>query len=128
MQHKLSQWVPAIVLFCGVAGSAIAGSGGSSIVQIHATTAVGTLSDARARPNRLEFIHCAMTGDSSGDLECKARDAAGTMRRCVSSDPNLLSMVGMTNNSSTVQFSWDARGECTSITIRNGSQHLPASP
>jgi hypothetical protein len=109
----------------GCVGLAVAGTKTHTATVINDTFqyAQGSLSSARSSSDTLQFIYCELY--AAGNIQCRARDSAGNLRTCSTSDPNYVKAVQMINISSFVFFSWDAAGNCTNLLVRNGSNYLP---
>lgn len=86
--------------------------------------ASGSLSSARSSADTLQFVFCELYA-STGVIGCRARNSAGVLRTCSTTDATFVKTVQMINNSSYVSFWWDASGNCTNILVRNGSNYLP---
>lgn len=114
------------ISFLTISLAAIAGTKTNAQVFINdsAQSASGSLSSARASSDTLQFISCELYG-SSGSILCRARNSAGTLRTCSTTDPALVKAVQMINSASYVTFWWDNSGYCSNIFVRNGSNYLP---
>jgi hypothetical protein len=113
------------VAFCMVAVSASAGTKTNAGVFINDAVgyAAGSLDSARSSADTLQFISCDLY--ATGNIQCKARNSAGVLRTCSTSDAAFVKTVQMINQASYVAFWWDTSGNCTSMLVRNGSNYLP---
>jgi hypothetical protein len=105
--------------------SAVAGTKTNTATVINDTFkyAQGSLSSARTSSDTLQFISCELY--ANGNISCRARDAAGNLRSCHTTDAAYAKVVTMINDSSFVFFQWDDAGNCTNLLVRNGSNYLP---
>lgn len=112
------------IALCAVAASVLAGTKSNTEVVINDTIgrASGSLSSARASDDGLQFIFCELT--SGGNMQCRARNSAGELRTCTTSNPDFIKTVQMINAASYVVFSWEG-STCTSMTVRSGSNYMP---
>lgn len=118
-----------------IAGSALGGYKIGGPVTIGSDYALGSMGAARSSANTLEYITCwgtSGTGSNGGlftQVNCAARDAAGTYRTCFWQNPpdSALTLVaGMSD--AWVSFRWDSAGKCTHITTRHSSEYAPKVP
>jgi hypothetical protein len=99
--------------------------------------ASGALGTARAEPfssSAQKWIGCWIDASPGGAvLTCEASDSSGNDLRCASADPTLIKVVAIMNDDSFLQFETPSLtssgvGNCTSISIGNGSRYYPKAP
>jgi hypothetical protein len=122
-------WLIAIFAMVLAPRSAEAGVVASLPVTIFATSAQGSLRDARSSANTVEGIGCTVTKGTSTSGSCQAADAAGTTRACSisSTHPNrdaLLGQIQSISDSAAIAFGWDSSGACTTIMVIHTSSLL----
>lgn len=88
-------------------------------------SASGALSSARNSADTLAYLSC--TSYAWGYVSCVARNGAGTVSSCGTSDPVYVDMLQTLNSDSYVYFAWDAAGTCTSMIVENMSCLEPKS-
>jgi hypothetical protein len=87
--------------------------------------ASGAMSSARNSADTLSYLAC--TAYAWGYAFCVARNSAGTVSSCGTSDPAYVNMLQTLNPDSYVYFAWDEAGTCTSLVIENVSCLEPKS-
>ena len=89
------------------------------------TYARGALSSARASSDTTQYIGCRVsTSSTTFGTFCFARDAAGAVKTCTSTSPNLAQAAYSLSDASEVLF-FVSGGTCTSIYAYNSSYFLP---
>jgi hypothetical protein len=114
------------------AGTAFAGSNSASPVELYTDAngllaARGALWDARFSADNLQYIGCSVAVYDDGDVlgHCSARNAAGSVRTCGTSDPGLIKNIQAINTASFVYFALNADGEtCDRVIAVNSSYNL----
>ncbi len=92
--------------------------------------ASGSLADARASADTLQYIGCRTDASSSGSLSiyCAAQDAKGVKASCYSSAQHFVQMMSSLRSDSILIFTWDANNACTSMNVENWSSNSPKQP
>jgi len=91
--------------------------------------AKGSLADARASADNLQFIGCSTRTSSGGVyVSCSAQDANGVSVTCTSSNSSFVQVVAALASDSTLYMEWDSSGNCTSLTADNYSNNTPKQP
>lgn len=116
---KLRKVFLALLLTCGLAGTALATGG----VQVFGNWAKGEMGTAHNTAGS-HYIGCWVNSDTVGPplLYCEANDGVGNMNYCYTTNVNLLNTVQTIQTVSEIQFGWDASHYCTWLTINNASQ------
>jgi hypothetical protein len=112
-------------LVIGAAGIAYAGYKTTYLVSVDAPnrTAYGSMGDARASSDSLQYIGCSYAGYSTyGSGTCNARNSAGQSVYCYTSDAPMLAAIASVNDGY-LYFQWDANGKCTYIYSSNSSNN-----
>ena len=108
---------------------ALAGAKYTSNVYLSSTYAYGSLGSARKSANIQEYIGCSTVTQTTSDyVQCYARDVAGTVRSCWSSNAALIASARAIGPASYVYFGWSSTGECTQVTVHNFSYSEPMTP
>lgn len=102
-----------------VAGTVVAGAKLDSPVNIDTVNrgATGSVATARNSTDTVQYIGCVYHAFGLPEAQCAARNSAGVMRSCVTSDPGHLAAIAMIGSDSVINFTWDASGVCTGIHI-----------
>ena len=93
------------------------------------STAQGSLTGARISTNRLEYINCYIIVNSESlgvpvTGFCAARDAAGKMAQCKTTEREMIRAIEGINAASDVRFIWDSSQRCMQIFVRHASSNL----
>ena len=89
--------------------------------------ASGFLSGARRSADTAQWIACSTyTNSTYGTAygRCSARDKAGVYAMCNASGAEMLATSRMINDTSLVEFRWDDAGNCTFLSVENGSYYM----
>ena len=70
----------------------------------------------------VQYIMCRSFGTSGS---CYARNKDDVSRSCSTTSSSMLNTIRSINSESYVYFQWDADGNCTAITVENGSVARP---
>ena len=113
-----------------VGGTASAGFKLSGPVVISGTLAFGTVGDARASANTVEYIGCSVTGSTTSGLSatCGARDANSNNKSCSTSDPGLVQVAANVKAFSWIAFTHNTSGQCLTLAVYNYSYYPPMVP
>jgi hypothetical protein len=116
---KLRKGILALVVTCGLAGTAMATGG----VQVFGNWARGDMGNAHNTAGS-QYIGCWVNSDTAGPplAYCEANDGAGAMNFCYTYNVSLVSITNSMQLSSEIQFGWDTSHYCTWLTIINFSQ------
>lgn len=91
------------------------------------TTAVGSVGKARNSSDSTQYIYCYSRNNTFG--YCGARDAAGTIEACTTSDAGQIAVIQSIGENSHVSFTTvDGSTSCDSVQVVNGSHLEPAVP
>jgi len=91
--------------------------------------AYGELGTARNSPNSIEYIACFIIWDGTTKYaQCQARDGSGTYATCLSTSAAFVQVAASVQGDSMIVFNWDANGDCTYISVENGSDNDPKQP
>lgn len=93
--------------------------------------ASGSLADARASADTLQYIGCRTDASSStGNLSiyCAAQDANRVKAECYTTAPSFVQALAAIQSDSILVFTWDANGTCTSLNVENWSSNSPKQP
>jgi hypothetical protein len=115
----------AAALVLALSSTALAGTKVNAPVVVETTDAHGSLGSARDSADGVQWIAC-VTYETIGF--CGAQDAAGTMKGCTFTDPNLLQQARSINGDSSIYFAWDSSGVCMTLKVWSGSYLAPKSP
>jgi hypothetical protein len=104
----------------GVADEASAGTvvGGQVYIDTAGQIFTGALGSALHSADATQFIGCFTTGSN---VYCQARNAAGTLVNCSSSNPIHLEVVKAMGDDSRLYVRYDAAGACTQLYVYNYS-------
>lgn len=118
-----------LVGFLLAAGLTHAGTKYYLPVSVGSTYAWGSIGDARASSEPLQFIGCMIQMSTANSASCSARDAAGDYLTCYTTDPDLIAAAAAVSSDSVVEF-YLASGTstCRTINIINASQYAPRQP
>ncbi|MEO8703645.1 MAG: hypothetical protein ABI867_26585 [Kofleriaceae bacterium] len=116
-----------------LATAAHAGLTGSYPVTINPGQAMGGIATARSAQSSNTHIGCSTTvtvngGPASYYGYCQARDNSGVNAMCVTHEPELVLMMARAQTDARIHFSWDSRGNCTSIGLDQSSTQAPKAP
>jgi hypothetical protein len=91
------------------------------------STAVGAVGAARNSSDNYSSIECSVTVSSSSapSVHCTATNAANTTVSCSSSSPQFVSIASAVKGDSYIMFAWDSQGQCTWLSVANGSAYEP---
>jgi len=119
----------ALVGFLLAAGLTHAGTKYSLPVTVGSTYAWGSIGDARASGDYLQYIGCMVQGATTNSATCTARDAAGHYLSCYTTDPDLIMAAAAISSDSVVEFYLlSGTGTCRFINVNNASQYTPRQP
>jgi hypothetical protein len=91
-----------------------------------ARTANGSISATRNTPDNSQQLVCWLDGTNAGITgNCHARNLAGTMRACSTTNANLIQVIASANGDSAISFAWDASNVCTAIQVMQNSAAPP---
>jgi hypothetical protein len=115
---KLRKAILAVLLACGLAGTAYATGG----VVVFGTWAKGDLGTAHNTAGS-HYIGCWTNTDAIGPplLYCEANDGLGNMNFCYTQNLHMVNVAQTIQTVSEIQFGWDTLHGCTWITINNTS-------
>src|ERR1043165_3759838 len=85
----------------------------------------GALGTARNSADSNEYLDCYATYGTGPAAYCAARDAAGYVVGCFTSDPNKVAALSSITSNSYISFSFDSSGTCTELAIENTSYYPP---
>ena len=136
MNRRFVIWAAAIAACAGlvtIAGKTRAGLKTSQAVVIVTTPttrlANADLGFAHNTANNVEQISCTVsTNTSSASVSCFARNSEGLTVSCLSTDPDLVAAARSLSSDSYLIFRWNDEGQCTNITVRQGSASRPKAP
>jgi hypothetical protein len=91
-------------------------------------TASGAVRPARYSSDSTQYITCGIASDavSSAYVSCSARDSAGASLYCYTSTPSTVALNALSsvNDTSFIYFQVNSAGNCTYLSISNGSNNL----
>jgi hypothetical protein len=124
MKRKSTAFAIGAAFALGVGASAYAGLHTMIPVTINdpAMLAQGDVSFAHNTPDAIQYIFCDSQGTSAN---CQARNLAGLVRTCSTANPAHLAVIHSIGTDSFVVFRWNAAGQCTAVSVRNGSLTVP---
>ncbi|MFN0253753.1 MAG: hypothetical protein ACKV2T_43190 [Kofleriaceae bacterium] len=94
-----------------------------------ARTASGSISSTRNTPDNAQQLVCWLDGTTSGITgNCHARNLAGLIRVCSTTNANLIQVIGSANGDSHVTFTWNVSNVCTAISVLQNSASPPKAP
>ena len=131
---KIRQVIFASLCFLGVAGAAHAGFKQQNPVSIDLLNrfAQGSFGSARNSQDGQQSIDCAITSYKrtlSSQVVCNAQNVLGQTVFCTApASGNLIEAMAALDSDSFLNFTYDATGTCTSITVINGSSFEPKLP
>ncbi len=130
MNRKHGMAVAALGVFGIATSSALAGYKVSRPVTINTVdrTASGSLGDARGSADTNAYIGCAINYVVGGTpvASCSARDAAGVIGSCSTSDPSLLKAALNLDDEGYLYLRWYPSGACWDINA--GAGHSAFAP
>jgi hypothetical protein len=88
----------------------------------------GSLGDARASSDGVQYIGCAFGSGSGPWGWCYAVDAAGSNAWCLLNSAAQLQALGVIGSSSHLHVYYDRSFNCTSLQVDNFSYSRPATP
>lgn len=98
------------------------------LVTVNTTTrtASGYAGDARNSGDSNQYVFCGLSATATSiSGYCAARNTAGTVGICATTNANLIAAVRHMAPDSYVSMAWDASSVCTQITIESGSKENP---
>ena len=124
MKRKTTAFAIGAALALGMGATAYAGLHTAFQVTINdpAMFANGDVSFVHNTPDAIQYIFCESQGSSA---RCVARNLALLVRTCSTANPAHLAAIHSIGTDSFVQFSWNAAGQCTAVSVRNGSLTVP---
>jgi hypothetical protein len=129
---QIHAMVAAVAAF-GVSATCIAGAREVTrtvVVNTAERSASGQLAGARASGDSTQYIGCSVhSSDSSPSQDggvfkmafCYAKDLRGATAFCGTFDPAMIATLATVQGDSKVDFSWNANGDCTVITVAQTS-------
>ena len=115
--------------FLLAAGLTHAGTRQYLAVSVGTTYAYGSIGDARASADSLQFIGCFVQTSTSNSATCAARDAANDYLSCYTTDPNLIAAARSISSDSVIEFyTPSGSSTCRTINVNNSSQYAPRQP
>ena len=120
MKRKTTAFAIGAALALGIGATAYAGAHSMIPVIINdpAMLAQGDVSFVHNTPDAIQFIFCDSQGASA---ICQARNLAGLVRTCSTANPAFLAAIHSIGTDSFLVFRWNAAGQCTFVSVRNGS-------
>ena len=120
MKRMTKGFAAGAALLLGVSATAFAGfHQAQQVVIIDASSfANGDLGYVHNTPDSIQYIGCTTSGSSAS---CFARNLAGLSRSCSTSNPTMLAALHALNGDSYLIFGWNPSGQCTFISVHNGS-------
>jgi len=89
----------------------------------------GSMGSARNSGDANQYIECRVTWVSGyNTVNCYARDSAGTVVTCISTNAAAAKTVAAMKDNSRVRFDYDPLGNCTNISFSNASFYGPPVP
>ena len=124
MKRKTTAFAIGAALALGIGASAYAGLHTMFQVTINdpAMFANGDVSFVHNTPDPVQYIFCESQGTSAN---CQARNLAGLVRSCSTANPAHLAAIHSIGTDSFLLFRWNAAGQCTAVSVRNGSLTVP---
>ena len=124
MKRKTTAFAIGAALALGIGANANAGLHTMIPVIINdpAMWAQGDVSFVHNTPDPMQFLFCESQGNSA---RCQARNLAGLVRTCSTANPAHLAAIHSIGTDSFLLFRWNAVGQCTSVSVRNGSLTVP---
>jgi hypothetical protein len=124
MKRKTTAFAIGAALALGIGTNAYAGARTMIPVTINdpAMLAQGDVSFVHNTPDLIQFIFCESQGTSAN---CQARNLAGLVRTCSTANPAHLAAIHSIGTDSFLVFRWNAAGQCTAVSVRNGSLTVP---
>lgn len=120
----------AVLGFLLAGGAVMAGAKYSLPVEAGPSYAWGSMGQARASANTIEYIGCMSYASATVRFAfCSARDAAGDSASCRTYDDKFIRVAESAGSDSTLEFHVDTDGyTCRSITVMNDSRYQPRQP
>jgi hypothetical protein len=124
-------WLGAGILAVGVglliSQGALAGQKTTAnvIITAGANEFSGSLGAARNSADTMQRIYCA--SDHISGI-CNARNAAGAVATCTTSDPDILAVIRGINGDSFLFVKHNGAGTCTNVWVNNASYYMPKNP
>jgi len=124
MKRKTTAFALGAALAFGIGANTYAGTHTMFQVTINAAAmvATGDVSFVHNTPDVIQYLYCESQGTNAF---CAARDLAGLVRSCSTANPAHLAAIHSIGTDSYLLFRWNAAGQCTSVTVRNGSLTVP---
>ena len=124
MKRKTTAFAISAAIALGIGASAYAGTHTMIPVTINAAAMVanGDVSFVHNTPDVSQYLYCESQG---ANAFCAARDLAGLVRTCSTANPAHLAAIHSIGTDSYLLFRWNAAGQCTAVTVRNGSLTVP---
>lgn len=85
----------------------------------------GTLGSARNSADTVQYIGCS-TDNIDGN--CTAKNSAGTVVTCFSTDPEIIDVMRACTTDSYLFVEHDGAGTCTRVVVGSRSSHAPKNP
>src|SRR4051812_6068552 len=82
----------------------------------------GDMGYVRQTSDDVQYIGCFVAGDAG---YCFARNNAGVTRSCWSDDARWVKVMAAVSSDTYLLFYWDAGGNCTYVSAKNGSAGVP---
>jgi hypothetical protein len=85
----------------------------------------GSLGTARNSADNLQRIYCYF---DHIDAFCLARNSAGVVASCTTSDPDIMAVIRGINGDSWLFVKYNGAGTCTNVRVNNASYYAPKNP
>jgi hypothetical protein len=124
MKRKTTAFAIGAALALGIGAGAYAGTHTMFQVTINdpAMFANGDVSFVHNTPDVVQYLYCESQGNNAF---CAARNLAGLVRTCSTANPAHLAAIHSIGTDSYLLFRWNAAGQCTAVSVRNGSLTVP---
>lgn len=116
----------AAALILGFATNVDAGSKQYKPVEVVSNYAWGSMGSARNSGDNNQYIGCTVnTSGSTPTGNCYARNAAGTLKTCTTTNFYYVEQMKSLASDSYIYFGWNASGQCTTLSIGTMSSYEP---
>lgn len=118
------QILAGLAAMAAIAGNAFGGekTGQEVVFSAVKAWATGDLGYVRNTPDTLQYMSCTISGTLGS---CVARNSAGVIHSCTTSDPDIVSGMHALNGDSYLTFAWNTDGTCKVVQVRNDSRSPP---
>lgn len=100
----------------------------ATYVNVAGRRATGCLGKAWNSSNSVEMATCETTNHANPALDratCVFRDELDVQASCTTTAPSLIAAIRSVNSDACISATWDAGGQCLTLTIQNGSYIPP---